>query len=74
MKIAREFGITHRAMRAVKLIILHPFGIIGRKSILFNENAQFSFFFFLSKNWYLVIVLIVLIMIVILKKDPRNGS
>ncbi len=33
-------------MRAVKLIILHPLGIIGRKSVIFNENAQFSTFFF----------------------------
>ena len=28
MKIAREFGITHRAMRFVKLIILHPLEIV----------------------------------------------
>ena len=51
MKIAREFGITHRAMRFVKLIILHPLGIVGRKSVIFDENAQFSLlFFFLSRN------------------------
>ena len=29
MKIAREFKITHRAMCAVKLIILHPLWVIG---------------------------------------------
>ncbi len=46
MKTAREFGITHRAMRFVKRIILHPLGIVGRKSVIFDENAQFSTFFF----------------------------
>lgn len=38
-------------MRAVKLIILHPLGIIGRKSVIFHENAQFSFFFFRVNNY-----------------------
>ena len=50
MKIAREFGITHRAMRFVKLIILHPLGIVGRKSVIFDENAQFSLLFFFEQK------------------------
>ncbi len=41
MKIAREFGITHRAMRFVKLIILHPLEI-RRQTVLFRECLQQS--------------------------------
>ena len=50
MKIARQFGITHRAILAIKLIIRHPLQVVGRQTVLFDENAQFSFFFFLSRN------------------------
>jgi hypothetical protein len=50
MKIARQFGITHRAILAIKLIIRHPLQVIGRQTVLFDENAQFSLLFFLSRN------------------------
>jgi len=50
MKIARQFGITHRAMRFIKLVISHPLRVIGRQTVLFDEDAQLSFFFFLSRN------------------------
>ena len=50
MKIARQFGITHRAILAIKLIIRHPLQVVGWQTVLFDENAQFSFFFFLSRN------------------------
>lgn len=50
MKIARQFGITHRAMRSIKLVISHPLRVIGRQTVLFDEDAQLSFFFFLSRN------------------------
>ena len=50
MKIARQFGITNRAILAIKLIIRHPLQVVGWQTVLFDENAQFSFFFFLSRN------------------------
>ena len=37
-------------MRFVKLIILHPLGIVGRKSVIFDENAQFSLLFFFEQK------------------------
>ena len=49
-KIARQFGITHRAMFAVKLVIRHPLRVIGWQAVLSDKNAQFSAFFFLSRN------------------------
>ena len=32
------------------LVDLHPLGVLERELEIVEENAQFSFFFFLSKN------------------------